>query len=97
MRKPYQFSLLIRLGKSNGTKDNQVVVNVEIGSGLVFEQSLVVAPNVEKFAVDFNLGAGNEFTVKNLVQVLENVVRRDITNVRGNGISFGVVFECDKH
>ena len=56
----------------------------------------VVAPNVEELAVDFNFGASDEFTVENLVQVLENVIGRDVPDVRGNGIGFGVVFEGEK-
>ena len=84
MRKPDQFSLFVSFSKSNGTEDNQVVVDIEIGRGLFLEQSLVVAPNVEEFTVDFNFGASNEFTVKNLVQVLENVIGRDVADVRGN-------------
>ena len=96
MRKPNKFSLFVRLSESNGTEDNEVVVDVEIGSGFILEQSLIVAPNVKEFSVDFNLRASDEFTVKNFVQVLENVVRRNLPDVRGNGICFGVVFECEK-
>ena len=84
MRKPDQFSLFVSFSKSNGTEDNQVVVDIEIGRGLFLEQSLVVAPNVEEFSVDFNFGTSDEFTVENLVQVLENIVGRDVADVRGN-------------
>ena len=83
MRESDKFSFLVSFSESNGTEDNEVVVDVEIGRGLVFEQSLVVAPNVEEFTVDFNFGASDEFTVQNPVQVLEYVVGRDIANVRG--------------
>ena len=83
MRKSDQFSLFVSFSKSNGAEDYQVVVDIEIGSGLILEQSLVVAPNVEEFSVDFNFGASDEFTVQNPVQVLEYVVGRDIANVRG--------------
>ena len=84
MRQPDQFSLFVSFSKSNGTEDNQVVVDIEIGRGLFLEQSLVVAPNVEEFSVDFNFGTSDEFTVENLVQVLENIVGRDVADVRGN-------------
>ena len=84
MRKPDQFSLFVSFSKSNGTEDNQVVVDIEIGRGLFLEQSLVVAPNVEEFSVDFNFGTSDEFTFENLVQVLENIVGRDVADVRGN-------------
>ena len=84
MRKPDQFSLFVSFSKSNGAEDNQVVVDIEIGCGLFLEQSLVVAPNVEEFSVDFNFGTSDEFTVENLVQVLENIVGRDVADVRGN-------------
>ncbi|MBQ3443296.1 MAG: hypothetical protein IJG33_08630 [Selenomonadaceae bacterium] len=39
-RKSDQFAFVISLRESNGAEDYQVVVNVEIGRGLVFEQSL---------------------------------------------------------
>ena len=96
VRKSDKFSFLVRLGEGNRTEDNEVVVNVEIGRGLVFEQSFVVRVHVEKFAVDFNFGAGNELAVKNLVQVMENVVGRDVSDVGRNGIGYGVVFESEK-
>jgi len=96
MRKSDQFSLFVSFSESNGAEDNQVVVDIEIGRGLILEQSLVVAPNVEEFTVDFNFGTSDEFTVENLVQVLEDVIRRNVPDVRGNGIGFCVVFEKEK-
>lgn len=86
-------AVVISLRKDNGTENYQVVVDIKIGRGLVLEQSLVVAPNVEEFSVDFNFGTSDEFTVENLVQVLEDVIRRNVPDVRGNGIGFCVVFE----
>ena len=74
MRKPNQFPLFVSFSESNGAENNQVVVDIEIGSGLVFEQSFVVGVHVEELAVDFNFRAGYQFIVKNLVQVLKNVV-----------------------
>ena len=93
MTKSNQFSFIISFSEGNGAEDNQVVVDIEIWRGLVFEQSLVVTPNVKEFAADFNFSAGNQFTVKNLLQVLENAIRRDIPDVGRNGIGCGVVFE----
>ena len=33
-------AVLVRLRKDDGAEDNQVVVDIEIGSGLILEQSL---------------------------------------------------------
>lgn len=67
VRKSDKFSFFVRLSKSNGAEDYQVVVNVKIGCRFFFEQSFVVGVDVEKFAVDFNFGAGNELAVENPV------------------------------
>ena len=88
-------ALFIRLCEDDGTEDNQVIVNVEIGRGLVFKQSSIVAPYIEKFAVDFNLGAGNAVAVDDFVEVFEHVVGRYVSDVRGNGTEFIVAFESE--
>ena len=87
--KPCQIAVVVSLSECNGTEDNQVVVDVEIGRRTVFKQSFVVRPHVEELAVDFNFDAGNEFTVENLVQIFENVIGRNVPDVRGNGIGRG--------
>ena len=89
-------SVLVRFSESNGAEDNQVVINVEIGSRISFEQSFIIAPNVEKLAVDFNFGASDEGTIQNPVQALEDIIGRNVPDMRRNGIGFGVVFECEK-
>ena len=93
--KPYQFSFVVRFSKSNGAEDNEVVVDVEIWRGLILEQSLVIGVHVEEFAVDCNFRAGNHVALEDFVQILENVIRRDVSDVRGNGIGRVVVFECE--
>ena len=95
-RKPDKFSFLICFCEGNGAEDYQVVINVEIGRGLVFEQSLVVGVHVKELPIDFYFRAGYQFTVKNLVQVLKNIVGRDVSDVRGNGICLCVTFESEK-
>ena len=37
MRKPDKFSFLVRLSESNRAEDNQIVTDVEIGSGLILK------------------------------------------------------------
>ena len=91
--KPCQITFVVSLSEGNGAEDNQVVVDVEIGSVLVLEQSLVVGVHVEKLAVDLDFGASNEFAVENPVQVFEKIVGRNVPDVRGNGIGRCVVFE----
>ena len=93
MRKPDKVSVFVSLSESNGAEDDEVVVNVEIGSGLIFEQSLVIGVYVEKLAVDFNFSAGDELAVENLVEVFENVIGRNIPDVRRNGIGYSVAFK----
>ena len=51
-RKPHQFSFFVSLSKSNGTEDNQVVVDVKIWHGFFFKQSFVVGVDIEQITID---------------------------------------------
>ncbi len=86
-------ALFIRFREDDRAKDDQVVIDVEIGGRIRFEQSLIVAPNVEKLAVDFDLGAGDAIAVDDFVQVFEDGGGRNVADVRGNGSGFVVTFE----
>jgi len=92
-RKSDKAAVVISLRKDNGTENYQVVVDIKIGRGLIFEQGFVVTPHVEQLTCNFDLCAGDAIAVDDFVEVLQDVIGRNVSDMRGNGIGFGVVFE----
>ena len=69
-----KFAIFVSFGEGDGAEDNQFVVDEEIGNGLIFKQSFIVRPNVEKLAANFNFDAGDQVAVEDFVQIMENIV-----------------------
>ena len=91
-----QFAFLICLSKRNGTEDYKVVIDIKIWQRTLFQQCLIVRVDIEKFSVDFYFRAGYNVAVENFIEVFENIIGRDITNVGRNAVGFGMDFESKK-
>ena len=80
-------------GKDEIAEQDKIIIDVERRNRLISQQSLIIAPDVIVFAVNFNLSASNNLAVDDFLHILQCILH--CFDVWKNEINLRIVFQSN--